>query len=113
MRPKFHLHIDIVAHILFKYLVIVNSYSQFTFVEKLTKKKRSRDKKIFGIHGIANIITSDNEPSLVSENINKLCKENKILLVTSSPYHSVSNKLAETEVKNLTKLLIYENCCYI
>ena len=89
---------DIATENVTKYLIIVDSYSGFIFVEKLPKYKISRDiamvlKKLFSIYGKQLKLITDNEPLLTSSEIKNFCKENMIILMGTSSNHSVSNKM--------------------
>ena len=104
------LNMDIATYNTIKYLILVDSYSGFIFSEKLPKHKTSKDivkilRKIFSVHGKPNKLVTDNEPILVSETVKDFCKNKKILLIGSSPNHSVSNHTAEQGVKEFKKLL--------
>ena len=90
------------------YIVMVDRYSGFPFVEKLSKLSTQAITKIlttwFNTFGWPERIRTDNGPQFRSE-FGEFCKEHNILHENSSPYYPQSNGLSEAAVKQMKYLL--------
>jgi transposase InsO family protein len=90
------------------YLIMVDRYSGFPFVHKLSSLNTTAITKIlkswFTDWGYPMIIRSDNGPQFRGE-FKTFCTTNGIRHETSSPYHPKSNGLAESAVKSIKLLL--------
>ena len=99
--------IDMMTHDKTDYLVGVDRWSFFPFVEKM-KRTASDDvikvlRKWWGEYGTVKVLHSDNARNFVSETFEDFLKEQNVLHTTSSPYHPRSNhsERAIREVKGL------------
>ena len=90
------------------YLVLVDRYSYFPFVAKLTKLSSSAIIKIltdwFNTFGWPERLRSDNGPQYRAE-FDEFCHKHSILHENSSPYYPESNGLSESAVKQMKFLL--------
>ncbi len=74
---------------------------------------------IFANHGLPRKVVTDNGPSFTSEEFREFLSDNGIVRVTTSPYHSSSNELAERAVQTFKKGIkhtagktIQDSCSY-
>ena len=85
------------------YLLIVDSYSRFIEIAKLTNTFSNtviqHTKSIFTRHGIPAMLRSDNSPQYSSDKFKTFSKEWGFKHVTSSPYYPQANRLAEKSVQ--------------
>ena len=85
------------------YLLVVDSYSRFIEIAKLTNTSSSRviqhTKSIFARHSIPTTVKSDNGPQYSSDEYRKFSLEWGFKHVTSSPYHPQANGLAKNSVQ--------------
>ena len=90
------------------YIVMMDRYSGFPFVEKLSKLSTSAITKVlttwFNTFGWPQRIRTDNGPQYRSE-FGEFCKEHNIIHENSSPYYPQSNGLSEAAVKQMKFLL--------
>ena len=90
------------------YLVLVDRYSGFPFVEKLTKLSTIAVIKVltnwFNTFGWPERLRSDNGPQYRTE-FDEFCKERNIIHENSSPYNPQSNGLSESAVKQMKFLM--------
>ena len=90
------------------YVVIVDRFSGFTWVEKLTKLDSAAIiralEKVFLDFGYPESIRTDGGPQFRTL-FTKFCEDNGIAQETSSPYHPESNGHAEAAVKSMKGLL--------
>ena len=94
----------------FTYLIVVDYYSRFIEVQKLTSTTSSSAithlKAIFATRfGIPAEMVSDNEPQFNSEEIHQLSKSYGFKHITTSPYYPQANELAERAVRTAKQLL--------
>ena len=91
------------------YIVLVDFYSDFFEIEKLTSTTSGAVirflKESFARHGIPSTLISDNGPQFVSEEFKRFVRKWEFLHVTSSPYHSQFNGKAEATVKCAKNLI--------
>lgn len=101
-RPFQKLSLDIMTFKGVDYLVIIDNYSKWIELFKLSSKKCSeiinKLKSLFSNFGVPEIIMSDNSPFL-SHEINLFSREYNIDWLTSSPHHPISNGQAERAVQ--------------
>jgi hypothetical protein len=90
------------------YLVLVDRYSNFPFVERLTKLSSNAIIKVlttwFNTFGWPERLRSDNGPQYRTE-FDEFCQEHSIVHENSSPYNPQSNGLSESAVKQMKFLL--------
>jgi hypothetical protein len=91
------------------YLLLVDYYSNFFEVMKLTSTKTptiiKHCKTTFARHGIPDILISDNGPQFDNAEFTRFAKEWNFTHKTSSPYYPKSNGLAERTIQTLKKVL--------
>lgn len=92
-----------------KYLLVVDYYSRFVEIAKLTPT-RSEDvivhlKSIFSRHGIPELFFSDNGPQFSSQQFTDFSSAYGFKHVTSSPRFAQSNGQAERHVQTVKRLL--------
>lgn len=92
-----------------KYIVIVDYYSRFFEVEKLSTQSSSsvihKMKHTFSRHGIPLKVVSDNGPQYASDEFRQFADAWGFHHVTSSPLYPQSNGLAEKTVQTVKRLL--------
>lgn len=100
---------DILEFAGYNYLVVVDYFSNYIDLVKLRSKQAVeiiyRLKNIFAVHGIPELLISDNMP-FDSYEFREFCKAWNFQLITSSPYYAKSNGLSEKAVgicKNILK----------
>ena len=106
--PWTHLHIKFAGPMYGKmYLVIIHSHSKWIEAFVTTSSTCTTVieilRHIFACFGIPKIIVSDNGPCFVSEEFELFLLANGLKHITSSPYHSAMNGLAERAVQILKK----------
>ena len=93
----------------FTYLVVVDYYSRYMEIQKLTSVTSagviSALKAIFSRHGIPVEFMSDNGPQFASQEMKEFAERYCFTLVTSSPHYPQSNGLAERTIKTVRKLI--------
>lgn len=93
----------------FDFLVIVDYYSKFAVVNKLSSKTAasviSSLKNVFAMYGIPLEIFSDNGPPFNSREIHDFAKRYHITLKTSSPHYPRSNGMVERTIQTVKGLL--------
>lgn len=109
-RPFQYLDVDLADHAGGKYLVAVDGYSGWLFVENVgrhanTNKVISALLRIFCQVGIPEVIWSDGGPQFTSFQFKSFVKDWSILHCVSSPYYAKSNGRAESAVKSAKKML--------
>ena len=92
-----------------KYLVIVDACSGWFKINTLhdmsSKTVIKKMKRHFAVHGIPELLMTDNGSQFVSREFRLFAKEWSFKQVTSSPTYPQSNGLAENAVKQAKKLL--------
>ena len=100
---------DLFEHKKSTYLLVVDYFSRFVEIEKLTSTTSSSVithlKAIFSRHGIPATLITDNGPQYSSEEINKFSLTYGFQHVTSSPHYHQSNGQAERAVRTVKSLL--------
>jgi hypothetical protein len=89
------------------YVLVVDYFSRFVEISLLKDRKSktviNHMKAIFARHGIPQTVRSDNGPQYVSSDFKAFAKQWSFKHVTSSPYYSQGNGLAEAYVKIVKK----------
>ena len=100
---------DLFEHKKSTYLLVVDYFSRFVEIEKLTSTTSSSVithlKAIFSRHGIPATLITDNGPQYSSEKMNKFSLTYGFQHVTSSPHYHQSNGQAERAVRTVKSLL--------
>lgn len=109
LRPMHSVSIDFLEVKGKDYLVMVDRYSGFPFIEQSPRQATKNVTKIlsgwFNFTGNPALIISDNGPCF-REQFREWCQDRHIILDNSSPYNHESNGLAEAAVKNMEYLLL-------
>lgn len=91
------------------YLIVVDAYSRYFEIAKLEDTKSSTVilhlKSVFARHGVPKEVKSDNGPQYSAREFQKFSQEWGFTHVTTSPYHSQANGLAEKSVQIVKRLL--------
>ena len=91
------------------YLLVVDNYSKFPVVKKMTTTTSKAVillmKSIFDEHGLPVKVISDNGPQYSSDEFLRFAHDYNFTHVTSSPHHPQSNGLVERDVRTI-KILI-------
>ena len=86
-------------------LVIVNACSKWLdayIMSTITSSKTIETlRTVFAIHGLLQMIVTDNGGSFTSEEFKRFMENNGIKHVTSAPYHPSSNDQAERAIQTL------------
>lgn len=94
------------------YLIVTDYFSRFFEIFELNSLTENviieKVKELFSRYGICETFRSDNGPQF-KESFKRFSQEYNFVHVTSSPYYSQSNGLAENAVK-IAKSLIKKNC---
>lgn len=92
------------------FLVIVDYYSKFTIVNKLSSKTASSVitalKNVFVLYGLPQEIFSDNGPPYDSQEFKNFAKQYFIDLSTSSPRYAQSNGMIERTIQTVKGLFV-------
>ena len=90
------------------FLLVVDYYSRWIEVKHMptqtSKRVIQRLKAIMSVHGIPEIIVSDNGPQFASDEFACFARKYGFLLVTSSPRYPQSNGMAERAVQTVKRL---------
>ena len=90
------------------YLLVVDNYSKFPVVKKMTtttsKAVIKLMKSIFDEHGLPVKVISDNGPQYSSDEFLRFARDYNFTHVTSSPHHPQSNGLVERNVRTIKSL---------
>ena len=101
----------VASDLFYTYLLVVDYFSRFAEVTKLTTTTTSQGvinalHSIFAKHGIPEIFMSDNGPQYSSQEMKDFSFSYGFKHITSSPHYPQSNGLAERMVKKVKQLLI-------
>ena len=92
-----------------EYLVVVDYYSKYPFVFKLSSTERysivEKLKNLFSEQGIPAILRTGNGPQFVSHKFQRFAEEFGFQHTTSSPYHPHGNGFIESQVKIVKQAL--------
>lgn len=115
--PWQRVHIDYLTVGQRVYLVLVDSFSKWIECVYMhntsTKSLILKLKVIFSTFGIPNVLVSDNDVKINSNEFKTFCSFNGIKYMTSPIYHPPSNGQAENTVrtcKKMLKCILKENC---
>lgn len=90
------------------FLLVVDYYSRWIEVKHMptqtSKRVIRRLKAIMSIHGIPEVVVSDNGPQFASEEFSQFARAYGFTLVTSSPRYPQSNGMAERAVQTVKRL---------
>jgi len=89
------------------WLLVIDAYSKWPEVHAMSATTAQATvqqlRKIFAIHGLPQMIVSDNGPQFVSEEFEQFCSSRGIRHNTIAPYHPRSNGEAERLVETFKK----------
>ena len=107
-KPWVRLHVDYAGPFLGKmFLVIVDSHSKwievFPMNQSTSQATIEKLRQTFAIHGLPEILVSDNGTCFTSELFETFLKNNGIRHLRSAPYHPSTNGLAERAVQVLKR----------
>lgn len=105
-RPWTRLHIDFAGPFLGKmWLVIVDTYSKWIGVHMMSTSTScatvEKLQETFAIHGLPEIVVSDNGSNFTSSEFREFMERNGIKHVRTAPYHPSSNGAAERGVQTV------------
>ena len=108
-RPWERVGMDLFEHKGKLFLIVVDYYSRWIEV-KLLRGQSSEAviqslKEIFAVHGIPDLVISDNGPQFANENFRKFTTEYGFVHTTSSPRYPQANGEAERGVRTVKALL--------
>ena len=109
-RPWSRVHIDHAGPFMNHYfLIIIDAYSKWTEVLQVSSTSSSETinklRHLFATHGLPSVMVSDNATSFTSEEFGEFLHLNGIKLITSAPYHPVTNGLAEKAVQSFKEAM--------
>ena len=85
------------------FLVVVDAFSKWIEVESLSSCTSAitvtRLRKIFALHGLPQVIVSDNGPAFIGPEIKEFFQKNGVRHLYTAPYHPASNGQAERMVQ--------------
>lgn len=91
------------------FIVVVDYYSRWIELRHLDKQTSldaiSKIKSIFAVHGIPDLVVSDNGPQFASADFRRFASEFGFIHTTSSPKYPQSNGEAERAVQTVKQLL--------
>ena len=105
------IHIDYAGPFLgYNFLIVIDAKSKWPEVKILQSSPSSDStirmlKDIFSVHGLPQILVSDNAAIFKSNEFTKFCEEYGIIHKTIAPGHPATNGLAERNVKTLKQKL--------
>ena len=107
-RPWSRIHMDYAGPFLGNmFLVLVDAFSKWVEVHVVKKQTSastiSKCRQSFAIHGLPEVIVSDNGACFTSSEFKEFLKECGAKHVTSAPYHPATNGLAENAVKSFKR----------
>ena len=109
------IHLDLGSYADKQWLVIVDQFSGWTITNSMGKDATSKDiveklLPVFASYGIPEVIYSDGGPQFRNKTeFALMCLKYNIRGITSSPYHSQSNGIAENAIKQMKRLI---HCTY-
>jgi transposase InsO family protein len=91
------------------YIIIVDYYSRWAEFRKLDGQTSTQTievlKEVYSVHGIPDIVVSDNGPQFASEAFKEFARQYGFVHVTSSPKYPQSNGEAERAVRTMKEIL--------
>ena len=105
-KPWSHIHIDFAGPISgTTYLVVVDAYSKFPEVVKMTSTTSTATinilRDMFSRYGLPETMVSDNGPPFIASEFQQFCRNNGIMHRTSAAYKPSTNGQAERVVQIL------------
>ena len=109
------IHVDYAGPFLgHMFLVIVDAYSKWVDIHMMKTSTSTATinklRETFAIHGLPDILVSDNGTCFTSDEFKSYMKRNGIKMLQSAPYHPSSNGLAENAVKSFKRALKKAPC---
>ncbi|KFD49838.1 hypothetical protein M513_09305 [Trichuris suis] len=109
-QPWSRIHIDFAGPFHGKtYLLVVDSHSKWLDVEQVpsmdSKEVIHQLARIFAVHGLPDVLVSDNGPAFVSAAFLRFCAANRIRFLRIAPYHPASNGQVERVVHTTKQAL--------
>jgi hypothetical protein len=103
-RPWARLHLDYAGPMYGKmFLVLIDAYSKWLEVKIVTSATSNATiehlRSIFAVHGLPEVIVSDNGTTFSSAEFQDFMQSNSIRHIRTAPYHPASNGQAERAVK--------------
>ena len=102
--PWERLHIDFAGPFMGKmFLIVVDAFSKWIEVEMMSNitsvSTVAKLRKIFAMHGLPQVIVSDNGPAFVGKEFKDFLTRNVVKHVLTAPYHPASNGQVEQMVR--------------
>ena len=102
--PWSRLHVDYAGQLFGKmYLIVVDAFSKWVEIAIANTATSEATieglRNMFATHGVPDTLVSDNGSCFTSEQFANFCRRNNITHITSAPFHSASNGLAERAVQ--------------
>ena len=108
-RPWERLGTDLFQHQGKVYLIVIDYYSRWMEIKQLNEQKSQSVinvlKQIFAVHGIPDVVMSDNGPQFSAETFQQFAATYGFTHVTSSPRYPQANGEAERAVRTAKALL--------
>jgi len=109
-KPWSRVHIDFAGPFLNRFfLVIVDAFSKWPEVIEMSTSTATKTvealRHVFAIHGLPDLIVSDNGAQFVSDEFNQFLKQNGIRHIRSAPYHPATNGLAERFIQSFKRAM--------
>lgn len=108
-RPWERLGMDLFEYNGKTYLIVVDYYSRWVEIKALHGQSSNAViislKEIFSVHGIPDLVVSDNGPQFANEQFRKFAEEYGFTHTTSSPRYPQANGEAERAVRTVKALL--------
>ena len=107
-QPWRRIHIDYAGPFMGKmFLIVVDAHSKWIDAHIMSSTTSgstiNKLREIFAVHGIPEIVISDNGSNFTSEEFAVFMRQNGINHKTTAPYHPSSNGLAERAVQTIEK----------
>ena len=110
-QPRARIHLDHTGPFHGKlFLVLVDAHSKWMDVQIVNSTSSdatiSKLRSIFAVHGLPEQIVTDNGSGFTSAEFDSFCKQNGIKHILTSPYHPLSNGLAERAVQTFKSAVV-------
>ena len=108
--PWERIHLDFAGPFLGKmFLIVVDAFSKWLEVEMLNSSTSaitvSRLRRIFALHGLPQVVVTDNGPAFIGPEFLEFMEKNSIKHLRSAPYHPSSNGQAERMVRSFKEAM--------
>ena len=102
--PWERVHVDFAGPFMGKmFFIVVDAFSKWIEVDALSNCTSAttvnRLRRIFAMHGLPQVLVSDNGPAFVGPEFTEFLQRNKIRHIRTAPYHPASNEQAERMVR--------------